>query len=340
MFLTKGITVRKDWNRSTPALDLDAAALTTLIQPAFPGQCVVASEPTQGGLANTNIRVRLSQTDQPLLVRLCVRTPGEVHKEYALNRLVATHVPVPRFLYVADDNPLTGHPYVLMEWVEGTRVEVAGSALHPEQIDALGRSIGAVLAGIHAITFPQTGFFDANLNIAHPISVGSDGLMAYLHGCLVEGRGEERLGAELTRAVLSFVKHTGSLLDTWTGPPCLVHGDFGGSNILVRQTSGECQVAAVLDWEFAFSGSPFFDLGNLLRPPLGELAGFQQAVENGYIGAGGALPTHWRQMSRLIDLLAWADFLNRPNTNAACIRDAKALIARTIETSNIDEYNR
>jgi aminoglycoside phosphotransferase (APT) family kinase protein len=91
-------------------------------------------------------------------------------------------------------------------------------------------------------------------------------------------------------------------------------------------------VAAVLDWEFAFSGSPFFDLGNLLRPPLGDMPGFEQAVHDGYVDAGGVLPTRWRQMSLLQDLLAWADFLNRPNTNAALIRDGRTIIMRTMAT--------
>ena len=45
----------------------------------------------------------------------------------------------------------------------------------------------------------------------------------------------------------------------------LVHGDFGAANILVRQVQGAWQVAAVIDWEFAFAGTPLFDLGHFLR---------------------------------------------------------------------------
>lgn len=325
--------MREDWNRATPPLNLDAAELTALIQPAFPGERVVAGELTQGGLANTNIRVRLSVADQTLLLRLFVRSPGDARKELALHRLVAPNVPVPRFLHFADDNPITGHPYALREWVEGTRLEVAAPALRPEQIGQVGRSVGAVLAAIHAITFPQTGFFDDDLNIAQPISVGGDGLRAYLHQCLIEGRGQDRLGPELTQALLAFAGREAGLLDAWSGPPCLAHADFGGSNILVRETARGWAVAAVLDWEFAFSGSPFFDFGNLLRPPLGEYAGFAPAVQDGYTGAGGALPAAWRRMSDLTDLMAWADILNRYDANAALTRDAKAVIARTIGVS-------
>jgi hypothetical protein len=46
--------MRAHWNRSTPLLKLDIAALTQLIQPAFSGRTVLASSPAEGGLSNTN----------------------------------------------------------------------------------------------------------------------------------------------------------------------------------------------------------------------------------------------------------------------------------------------
>ncbi len=36
------------------------------------------------------------------------------------------------------------------------------------------------------------------------------------------------------------------------GPHCLVHSDFNGTNILVR----DGRITGVLDWEFAFAGPP------------------------------------------------------------------------------------
>lgn len=325
--------MRETWNRTTTLLSFTPAELTALIRPAFPGYTVVRSEPTEGGLANSNIRVWLSPGERPLLVRFHVRSPGDGRKEFAINRLVAGRVPGPRFFYFSPDNPFSGHPYTVMEWVEGTRLEVAVGTMRPEEIVAAGRSVGEALAAIHSFTFPQTGFLDDRLVVSQPVSVGSDGLIGYLRICLIDGRGGERLGAELTEELLSFAEQEGGLLDSWQGAPCLVHSDFGGSNILVRPAAAGWEVAAVLDWEFAFSGSPFFDLGNLLRPSLANLPGFGQAVYEGYRAAGGVLPAEWRRMSRLADLLAWADFLNRPNSNAALIGDAKAIIRQTILSS-------
>ncbi len=89
-------------------------------------------------------------------------------------------------------------------------------------------------------------------------------------------------------------------------------------------------MAAVLDWEFAFSGSPAFDFGNLLRPPLGEAQGFADATAAGYRQAGRTLPSDWRRIARIADLSAWAEFLDRPDEGAARIDDAREVIRSTI----------
>jgi hypothetical protein len=72
---------------------------------------------------------------------------------------------------------------------------------------------------------------------------------------------------------------------------------WGRANQPIRLTIS-VHIAAVVDWEFAFSsGSPFIDLGNLLRPPLGDLPGFEEAVADGYRAAGRVLPDDWRRRS-------------------------------------------
>lgn len=99
-------------------------------------------------------------------------------------------------------------------------------------------------------------------------------------------------------------------------------GGLANTNLRVRSDA----VAAVLDWEFAFSGSPFVDLGNVLRPPRGDDEAFVAAVAEGY----GPLPPEWRRMSRLVDLMAWADFLSRPNPGPALVADARMMIERAV----------
>ena len=326
----RAAVVKETWDLTAPGLDLSLGQLTTLVQPALPGATVVDSTPTQGGFANANYRLLLAGRKSPLLIRFFVRDPQAAAVEFAITSTLAGRAPIAPYLHAAADNPFTGHPYGIREWIEGERLDLASQRLAGRAAMDIGRSVGATLVRIHAVTFARTGFFDASLRVARPVSVGGDGLVQFLRLCLIEGRGAQRIEPDLVESLITFAERAGQTLDEWTGDPCLVHSDFGGTNILIRCTNGQWHVATVLDWEFAFSGTPFFDFGNLLRPPLGQWPGFEAAVVEGYLGGGGKLPDNWRRMSLLADLYNWADFLNRPHATAALVADAKAMIRRTM----------
>ncbi|HEY9714572.1 MAG TPA: phosphotransferase, partial [Chroococcales cyanobacterium] len=246
------------------------------------------------------------------------------------NKLVHRSVPSPEFLYFGSSDPFTHHPYILMEWVDGVRMEEIILDLSGKDVESLGNSVGSTLASIHSFKFEYAGFFDPELNVVERIELGGAGLIEYAERCLA-GIGSERLGSPLAGRVVDFLKSHANLLDDWHGRPCLSHSDFGGSNILVKNAHGEWIVAAVLDWEFAFSGSPFFDVGNLLRAPHGTVPGFEAAVFSSYKSNGGELPDTWREMSLLTDLTAWLEFMTRPDPGDHLIADAQRIISETIE---------
>jgi fructokinase len=99
--------------------------------------------------------------------------------------------------------------------------------------------------------------------------------------------------------------------------PRLVHGDFNRRNLLVQPVKGRWQVAAVLDWEFAISGSPLADAGAFLRyeKPLAPLAALH--FSHGYRAAGGQLPEDWRSLSRCLSLAATCESLTHEDLPAA-----------------------
>src|SRR5262249_58911857 len=99
-------------------------------------------------------------------------------------------------LHFAPENRLTGHPYVLLEWVEGERLERVAPGLAGEELDEVGRSVGGVLAAIHAATFPATGFLDQRLEVVERVDVGARGLVDYLRASLLDGQGNRRLRAD------------------------------------------------------------------------------------------------------------------------------------------------
>jgi aminoglycoside phosphotransferase (APT) family kinase protein len=160
--------------------------------------------------------------------------------------------------------------------------------------------------------------------VVSPVELGGSGLAQHANQCLLEGLGKSRLGEAFTTEFFEFIELKGTLLDHWPGGACLTHADFGGSNILIDGA----QVRAVLDWEFAFSGNPAFDFGNLLRADFGPH--FADALAQSYCQAGGHLPTDWRRISLMADLYSWLDFLNRPTAGAALIADAERIMRATM----------
>lgn len=49
----------------------------------------------------------------------------------------------------------------------------------------------------------------------------------------------------------------------------------------------------------------------------------------GYVENGGLLPSQWRRVSKLLDLLAWVDFLNR-DVSSTVISSAKQVLINTM----------
>ena len=321
--------MREDWSRPYPAATLNPEQASALVW-SLPGRpAVLRVAELSGGLANTNLRLDLDG-HPPMVLRLYQRDPAQAAKERAIHTLAAERgLPTPRLLGGGND-PATGLPFALLEWIDGQRLDEAARDLDDTALLPPARSVGAALATIHAVTFDRSGFFDASLTVAEPVDAGGAGLIGFLRHALVDGPGGDRLGRDLADRLVAFAEREAGLLDRWPGPPCLTHSDFGGTNILVRNGPKGWTVAAVLDWEFAVAGSPFFDFGNLLRPPLGTRPGVADSVAAGYRAAGGVLPPEWRRMAALADLFSWAEFLTRPTVSDAVVATARQRITDTM----------
>lgn len=307
--------MRERWTRTTPVLKVDPEEAEALIRPALANCRAIRVEPLGGGHSNTNLRVHLEGAPSSVVLRLYQRDPTQATKEAAISALVAATVPVPRYLHLGE-RPSNGQTYAVVEWVDGQPLFLVAKKADQDELMAMGHSVGAVLAAIHAHTFEQAGFLDANLKIT-PFP-GSTSLGAYL-AYSFRGIARERAGDELADAAIAFARLNEHRQDVWNHPSRLTHFDFGATNILMRS---DASVAGVVDWEFAASASPAPDFGNLLRPPLGRSREFVRGVETGYREAGGFLPGDWLELTRLADIAAWTEFLTRPNVSAEVVQDA------------------
>ena len=149
-------------------------------------------------------------------------------------------LPTPAVPLICDDPIVDGRPFVLMEQIEGERIETASRREKPLEIAA---SAIDVLKRLQALPLDQTG-------IGHDEPVGLRAEMM-------------RWGMLMQRAPEELTTRAGELGGLLAEnvpderPPTLVHGDYHYGNMLF---SGP-RVVALLDWEIAEIGQPLLDLG-------------------------------------------------------------------------------
>ncbi len=318
------------WERRTPTMTLDLAAVSRMIAPVFAPREAVSAQLLSGGRANTNYRVRVGGMRESFVLRLYTRDPLACAKEVALYNRVSRNVPLPAVFYADVAGELMGTPYTLRAWAEGTPLAELLAADAAEQLTSAAASAGHILAAIGDYSFPEAGFFAPDLSVAEPLPIGPQWFLGVLEDWLFAELAGARLGEELRARLWRFVSAHAPLLAAIAGAHALVHGDYKASNLLIRTDGESWEVAAVLDWEFAFAATPLFDLANLLRHERADST-FTQAVARGYTDAGASLPPYWRRIARLLDLLNLVQFLDQPGEREHLTRGVTHLIVATMD---------
>jgi aminoglycoside phosphotransferase (APT) family kinase protein len=318
------------WERRYPFRDLDREAVERLVTPAAPLSRVQAVAPLTRGLRNASYRVDLAESDgsaRSVVLRLYTADPAACRREAALARLVGSSVPVPETLYV---DPTADPPYAVTTWIDGLALDEVLASGDPTTVEAVSYAAGAVLAAIHRFDFPSAGFLGPNLEVVQPLQMGGAGWAAYVEMFLGERGVGDRLGADLARRLRRLVAARASSLDVLHDDRALVHADYKPWNLLVRRDDRNWCVAGVLDSEFAFAGSPLFDLSIFLRQEPGQPPGYARGFEAGYRDAGGHLPDDWRDLALLLDVLNLCSMLDGPSVGEAFLQDGRQIIAATL----------
>jgi len=234
----------------------------------------------------------------------------------ALLRLVRGLLPVPAVLEVRRPDRAAGTPGVLVtELLPGVRADqFLAAAPKPDLVRALGDELGRVLGTLAQMPTLRAGMFvDGDLTIAAMPPEAAD-LPAWVHAHLDEGPLHE-WDADARAGLLEVAAQAQDVLDG-VDRTCLVHSDFNPKNLLVDPATGH--VTGLLDWEFAHSGHPFSDLGNLLRFERDPL--LVEPALAAYIALRGGDPARVLDLARAADLFALVDLAARRGANRVADR--------------------
>lgn len=217
----------------------------------------------------------------------------------ALLRLVRGLVPVPDVLEVR--HAVGDMPALLVtSYVDGERADRLLPGLSGDERTRLGHGVGGVLARLATMPFLRAGIFvDGDLRIDPFVAEDTD-LTRWIAGRDLGLAPGEQAGldevAEAAQADLDELRRVS-----------LVHGDLVPGNLLVDPEALE--VVALVDWELAHAGSPYADLGSMLRSV--DDAGFAGAVLSSFAEALGEDPGVARGRACAADLFPLVELAGR-----------------------------
>ncbi len=235
------------------------------------------------------------------------RGPLAPEIDAAVLGLVRGLLPVPAVWEVRRSDPATDVPGLLVtELLPGKRLDCIWPQLEPAEQLQLAGELGVLLGRLGHIAIPRSGMFtDADLSIV-PFSAELADLRAWVEARLPD----LAWGAADADRLRALADDAQELLSE-DQRVCLVHSDFNPKNLLVDPAGPS--VTGLVDWEFAHAGSPYADLGNLLRNETDSV--FADAVLAAYRDFMPSTPDDLRERAGAADLVALVELAARRREN-------------------------
>jgi aminoglycoside phosphotransferase (APT) family kinase protein len=296
--------------RAEPAELLSVAMVSLLLDPWLAGRDVESLELLPGGVANRNFLLRLNGRPRECVLRLYDRDPAACTREVAVLGLVGRDLPVPRVLYV-EESPEMGPPLSVLSVIDGISLDTLRSFGDDEALASAAFETGRTLAGLSRFPGP-------------PMSSGP--LPQAIDAACSTPTFERRVESTLRRELRAFAERWAPRVEEAAHDRCLVHGDFTSCNVFVTRGEDGWRVSALLDWELAASGSPYRDIGRLLRFHRADRPRYEPAFSEGLRAGGMQLPDDWLTIARVSDLPHLCEVLGRPTTPDAAVDELLALL--------------
>ncbi len=326
-----GAAEQSRWFREHPRFAFPPTLLERVVQIAFPNSFVVELEPLRGGFRNANFKIKLNCILDSIVLRVYEHDSSLCQKEMDLLRLIGSSVPVAEMIYAEPNGWDSFPPFILVRLIEGISFHELKRSGDTKAIAQAARSVGETLAAIGRITFSKSGWLTPGLIVTEPHFETPNAIPYFIDECLGSPNLRARVPSTVRELISSFAWSLARELDDIGPQTQLVHGDFSKRNVMVRFTEGRWKVAAILDWEFALSGTPLVDLGRFLRYERKSRPVAEPEFSIGYLGAGGKLPRDWRKLARLIDLTALSESLTHAELPDAVLTELVELVHATVE---------
>jgi len=307
--------VKNGWKRIPPFIEITSDQFVTWF-PQF-SQMPVDLKLIEQGLSNTHYLVH---ADKDYILR-CMRDNTKYQIELQIIAMLDHYIPVPS---IVDQEDQSEYHLYLMDVIAGQPMVTI--QLNKDRKSHLFHVAGRILSNIHSFTFDQAGFFDDSLNIATPLEISEDSIVEVFDSVMNDA--VCRKLEILVTPIQSVVRELAFILDSIDNEVVLVHGDYNPPNIMVDGFD----ITGIMDWEFAFANSRYFDIGNFLRLEEDLNANHVQRFVSTYEQYWGHhLPENWKLIIRLFDLLSLLTMIERSPDDSSRLHDLTQLIMRYLQ---------
>ncbi|EKQ57794.1 MULTISPECIES: aminoglycoside phosphotransferase family protein [unclassified Clostridium] len=245
------------WERTFPFLEIDNIIVNELFGEILEDKYITNISRINEGCRTTNYLIETNETDKKYILKIFFSSEQNYIREIKLlNQLKENHIKnIPTVCKVSTHGSIENKEYAIYEYVEGKSI---GKAISDGYVfdESLIIDVAKFLAQLHSYKFKKAGFLNENLEIKEELPP----LISW-YEMFMGDKAKQRLGKKIVNQINEIVNQNQKILAELDNDIRLVHGDFQGTNILIRDN----KLCGVIDWEFVMAGHPLADIGQFFR---------------------------------------------------------------------------
>lgn len=313
--------MEQNWERTLPFINIDVNTAEVLFEGVLENTPIKKISSISEGCRTTNYIVNTENKNY--LLKIFFSNEQNYKKEVMLlNRLREDKINVQGIYKISRSKVIEGREFGIYEYVDG--ISLGKYLSEGNKIDKnFIRSIAKALAKIHSYKFKRAGFFNEDLEVVNVVPPLREWYYAFLNE-----NARNRLGTDNVKKITMVVNKHLDILDELDKDIRLVHGDFQGTNILIKDSKLGC----ILDWEFSMAGHPLADIGQFFRYDQYYNQDLIKEFEREYRKYSDyMLVEDWYKLSKLRDMANLIQLMGMNQHMPNKFSDIKKVIERSLE---------
>lgn len=308
------------WERTLPFVKVERKIVEELFKGVLEKDQIKEISIIDEGCRTTNYIIE-SIFNKKYILKIFYEKSDNYKKEVKLFKELTGKIPV-SYIYKFDRSELLEkREYIIYNYLEGE--SLSSYIQKGNKLDSkLVKQAANILSLIHMNRYNKVGFLNEDLTIKQELPPITKWYEMFMGKNAVR-----KLGEDSKEEILKIVNHNKDKLIELKNSVSLIHGDFQGTNILVRDSN----ISGVLDWEFSMAGYPIADIGQFFRydncfnNDLLQIFKYEYNKHSHY-----KLEGDWYKLAKLIDLVNLIQLLDKDAHMPNKDKDIISIIRRSL----------